>query len=75
VERVEPTGFPDDFTQLFFLDQMNGWACGWEHGLYTTRDGGLSWERMEPDIDFKTMYLLESGSGWAVSKDGVFRLK
>ncbi len=66
---------PDDFTKVFFTDQMNGWACGYERGLYVTHDGGFSWERENSKIDFKAMYVLSSGEGWAVSQQGLFHFK
>ncbi len=33
----------DNLTSLSFLDPMNGLACGYDGGIYSTGDGGLSW--------------------------------
>ena len=73
-EKIEGDA-PDDFTYVFFADQLNGWALGYKHALYITKDGGVSWERQSSDLDFKAICFLDSGNGWAVAREGLFHLK
>jgi photosystem II stability/assembly factor-like uncharacterized protein len=58
-----------------FVDQQNGWACGWFGNLWHTSDGGASWAKQTlPGATDTTVLLglefVSGTSGWAVSADG-----
>jgi hypothetical protein len=63
-------------TRLYFRDSLHGWALDSEGRLRRTNDGGLSWTKIKSEIEFTDFYFpLDSWYGWAVSKDGLYRIK
>lgn len=62
--------------RLYFSDSLHGWALDSEGALRRTSDGGLSWPKIDSDIEFTDIYFPpDSWYGWAVSKDGLYRIK
>lgn len=53
---------------VYFLDEMNGWAGSWGHGLYRTIDGGSSWSIAEEEIFPSLSYLqfMDENTGFAL---------
>jgi photosystem II stability/assembly factor-like uncharacterized protein len=60
------------FTELYFSNENNGW--GFADHLYKTRDGGITWKQLMTNIDVEDMYFLDANHGWAISKEGLFRI-
>jgi photosystem II stability/assembly factor-like uncharacterized protein len=67
-------GFPVELTRLFFSSGPVGWGLGSDGQLRQTRDGGVHWDAVQPEIKFYTLFFLDAAHGWAVSDDGVFRI-
>lgn len=61
------------FWKLHFIDSMRGWGVGYS-SLYETKDGGISWNRIDVDAIFEDMFFLDTRRGWAVAKEGLFRI-
>lgn len=67
----------DDFrissTKLYFSDVNNGW--GLADNIYETKDGGSTWKKIETNMGFEDMHFLDATHGWAISKEGLYRIK
>ena len=62
------------FTEVRFLDQLNGYAFGEFGTVIRTKDGGDNWEQLEPiPNDFYPMGVdfLDTSTGWVGGLDGV----
>ena len=65
---------PDNFRDVIFLDEQNGWIAGDNGVLLSTEDGGENWKRLESgttdrlvDVHFIS---LDPKWGWAMKRDG-----
>ena len=65
---------PDNFRDMLFLDEKNGWIAGDNGVLLSTEDGGENWKRLESgttdrivDVHFIS---LDPKWGWAMERDG-----
>jgi photosystem II stability/assembly factor-like uncharacterized protein len=53
---------------IFFIDDQEGWACGWSE-IYHTGDGGQNWEQQaHPSClgDLTDVYFINPDTGWIV---------
>ena len=64
----------DNFRDVMFLDEQNGWIAGDNGVLLSTEDGGENWKRLESgttdrivDVHFIS---LEPKWGWTMERDG-----
>ncbi len=64
----------DNFRDVLFLDEQNGWIAGDNGVLLSTEDGGINWKRLRTntmarivDVHFVS---LEPKWGWAMERDG-----
>ena len=64
----------DNFRDVLFLDEQNGWIAGDNGVLLSTEDGGKNWKRLESgttdrivDVHFIS---LDPKWGWAMEKEG-----
>jgi len=64
---------PPSLFGVFFTDKNNGWACGIEGTIITTKDGGISWDQISPVTDY-TLYtiFIKDKKGWAVGDKGAY---
>ncbi|TAL67828.1 MAG: hypothetical protein EPN82_12960 [Bacteroidetes bacterium] len=57
-----------DIDDMQFIDEDNGWICSWH--IYATKDGGLTWNIISPQIDtllqvFLSVYFINNNYGYA----------
>lgn len=62
------------FTKVHFADPMQGWGLGANGSLYNTNDGGASWKLLDKDLNFYDVQFLADGAGFAVARDGLYRV-
>jgi photosystem II stability/assembly factor-like uncharacterized protein len=70
----EGSGRPQFFTKMHFDSSTNGWGLGWDRFLYETKDGGLTWSRIETDMRFFDFAFLSAGRALLISEKGIYRL-
>jgi hypothetical protein len=60
-------------TDICFIDSMNGWMVG-EYGMvFSTDDGGLTWNRVEhqaTEAAMKSVTFPDKQNGWAAGRGG-----
>lgn len=69
---AEPS-YDSFFRELYFTNTSDGWALGADGSLYGTQNGGKTWFRTNEETKFVDIYFSHD-TGWALSKDGLFRL-
>jgi photosystem II stability/assembly factor-like uncharacterized protein len=42
---------PTSLSDIFFVDKMNGWACGHKGAIYHTTDGGRTWDSQKSELE------------------------
>jgi photosystem II stability/assembly factor-like uncharacterized protein len=60
--------------EVYFTNSAEGWQLDRDGKLKTTTDGGVSWTKVEDNITFSDMFFLDAQHGWAVSKEGLYRI-
>jgi photosystem II stability/assembly factor-like uncharacterized protein len=65
---------PLRFKKIHFTDTENGWGLNRDKTLYQTKDGGATWVKLESEIKFLDMHILDARHGWAVATEGLFRI-
>jgi len=58
---------------LFFLDELEGWACGGGPSLWRTHDGGETWEQLYDGQyleSFNNVIFTDSLNGWLIGQYG-----
>ncbi|HIE29861.1 TPA: hypothetical protein EYP66_21535 [Candidatus Poribacteria bacterium] len=56
-----------DITGIYFVDAQEGWAIGSEGKIFTTKDGGETWERISSaNEELRDIFFLNNGEGWIV---------
>lgn len=70
--QVNTSFFEEELTDIFFIDQVNGWICGSEGFLALTGNGGNTWTKVSTptDRDLYGVYFSSSQNGVAVGDDG-----
>ncbi len=65
------TGNPDLLIGLDFVDNQNGWACGWFGKILHTEDGGANWSSQRHDgyHEFVDIHFITVSQGWVVSSN------
>jgi len=60
----EPTG--NDLDDVYFADEMNGWAVGEKGTIIYTSDGGVSWTHQESntDVRLRSVCFTDNQTGW-----------
>lgn len=62
------------FAKIHFIDSMHGWGLGADGSLQETIDGGTSWRKVDMNVRFEDMCFLDKGNGWAIAREGLFRI-
>lgn len=62
------------FDELYFGDSMKGWGLDSLGAIRETLDGGETWSKIEMNVEFTGMYFLDARHGWAISKEGLFKI-
>jgi len=58
---------------IYFSDESNGWAVGYNGTLMKTTDGGKTWSGTRVDSgDFRAVQFLDGNRGWLAGRDGAF---
>jgi len=60
------TGWPQDFLDMQFVDQNNGWVVGEEGKIAKTTNGGLSWIKINSQTikKIKSVFFIDTNCGW-----------
>lgn len=64
-ENISP-GWVD----YYFIDSLNGWIIK-SGGIFSTNDGGNSWENQYPENGLLAISFADSNNGWAVGTNGL----
>lgn len=68
----ESDGLPY-FRKIHFADSVSGWGLAY-NSIYRTRDSGVTWRKLEVSADFTDMSFPNPENGWAIAKEGLFRI-
>lgn len=61
--------------QIYFSDSSHGWVLNEQGELFKTIDGGRTMSRINADVRFSSMHFLDAYRGWAVAREGIFRIQ
>ena len=61
------------FKKIHFTDSLHGFGLGANRLIYETKDGGKTWNRVV-DTPADDMFFLDNGTGFLVSKAGLFQI-
>jgi photosystem II stability/assembly factor-like uncharacterized protein len=73
-KSLYPLGGQNFLAKIHFITSMQGWGLGSNGSLLETDDGGARWQRVDTNVRFDDMCFTDSNSGWAVAKEGLFRI-
>ena len=66
--------FPlNSFYVIKFFDSEHGYGFD-EESVYETKDGGITWAKLDIEIGALGFEFTDAKHGWAVSKEGLFRI-
>ncbi|MEE9554345.1 MAG: YCF48-related protein [candidate division Zixibacteria bacterium] len=68
IEIPTPTVLP--LNDVYFLDELTGWAGG-DQGILRTINGGDTWSLYATGDDVEAVYFIDSMEGWASGNDGM----
>ena len=70
---VQDTSAPHQFTAVYFVDSLYGWAVAYRGYVYRTTNGGLTWDGQVLPTDFSLYSLDFIGRevGWLCGDDGL----
>lgn len=60
-------------TSIHFITDLNGFGLAGD-SIYETKDGGKTWSLVPLNSPISSMHFLESGHGWAVGRDRLYKL-
>lgn len=58
----------ESFWSVFFIDEQEGWVCGWS-AVYYTDDAGQNWTKQSTPAcmgDFTDVFFINADTGWVV---------
>jgi len=59
---------------IYFIDEMHGWAVGYDGVIIHTNDGGHNWQMQnEVGNSFHSVYFIDQNIGWVVGDYGLIR--
>lgn len=61
------------FQSIKFFDSQHGYGFD-EESVYETKDGGVSWAKLDIEMGTIGFTFTDAQHGWAVSKEGLFRI-
>jgi len=64
--EIQHTNPEESFWSVFFIDEMEGWTCGWSK-VYHTEDGGENWVQQNVPTggwDNNEIYFINADTGW-----------
>ena len=67
-------GFISENYNLFFINNLKGWACGPYNKIYRTTNGGINWINsiaFSASIEYCSIFFIDTLIGWTVGKDGI----
>jgi len=66
--EIQNTGGYTGFSDVFFIDDSNGWAVGGNGPMLITTDGGTNWEEHNINLDseINAVHFTDALNGWAV---------
>ena len=73
---VKASKWQASFSDVFFVDDMNGWIVGSNSTILNTNDGGKTWnqqpnQRLPFVIEFKKVRFITPKIGWIVGENGM----
>lgn len=69
------SGLGNALNQIYFSDSTRGWVRNTDGELYKTEDGGVRMVRVNAGVRIDYMHFLNAQCGWAIAKEGIFRLR
>ena len=70
--QVQESGTNTELTDVYFVDQNNGWISGWTETMLHTTDGGQTWtpQTIPPNNAYFSVFFTDSQNGWASATAG-----
>jgi photosystem II stability/assembly factor-like uncharacterized protein len=70
--RVRELQFISSIDEIFFLDKLNGWIQNYTSGIFKTRDGGDTWQKLDNLKPGVGLFFLNGNLGWYFQNDEGF---
>ncbi|MEJ2105621.1 MAG: YCF48-related protein [Ignavibacteriaceae bacterium] len=69
---AQNSGVNRELTGVYFVDENNGWICGWTGTILHTTDGGQTWnpQTCPPTNAYYSVFFTDSQHGWATGYYG-----
>ena len=69
---AQNSGVNRELTGVYFVDESNGWICGWTGTILHTTDGGQTWnpQTCPPTNAYYSVFFIDSQNGWATGYYG-----
>ncbi len=66
------SGTNKQLSDVCFIDQNNGWVCGWTGTMLHTTDGGATWipQTVPPNNAYYSVSFTDANNGWACGYSG-----
>jgi photosystem II stability/assembly factor-like uncharacterized protein len=70
---VQNSGVSEYLKDVFFVNEFEGWVCGYDGMLLKTEDGGLNWEQINLGFNnyFYSIYFINDNIGWLIGNGGL----
>ena len=70
--HTQNSGTTKFLLDVYFVDQITGWACGQTGTILRTTDGGVIWTNLNapPNNAYYSIYFVNNSIGWAVGSSG-----
>lgn len=71
---IHPTTGTNNFQDVHFNSEMEGWVVGTDGIILYTNDGGVSWDTQHSNEDesFWSVFFIDDIEGWAVGWDDIY---
>jgi photosystem II stability/assembly factor-like uncharacterized protein len=62
------------FSKIYFSGLKRGWSIDGDGNLYGTKDGGITWLKINGETKFRDIYFLDNQHGWALGQDVLYQI-
>jgi photosystem II stability/assembly factor-like uncharacterized protein len=66
------SGIKEPLNSIYFIDENNGYATGFNGSIIKTSDGGITWSALKcgKDIEFTSTFFTDTNIGYIVGEEG-----